>query len=523
MKNTKIIYSALAAMLLVGACKQEDVKLTAPTVTPPVVVTPSKGSADFTKFVAIGNSLTAGYQAGALFTEGQANSMPKILSTQFSLAQGTTLAFNQPDINSDYGYYGMAGSIVLGRLILYDADGVAGPKTAAPAPAGTPGMPAPFSKGGDLPAPYTGNKAALNNFGVPGILLGQALTPLTGGPSTGNPAYNGLYARFATNPGTSTILGDALATQPTFFLFDLGNNDVLGYAVGGASNSAIFTSEATFTAQYNSAISTILGSNANLKGVIVNIPDVTTIPYFTTVTWNSITLDAATATTLTSSLATNYNGFLTAMKTAGAITEDEFNKRKLTYVAGKNGVLIVDETLTDLTAAMNANGAAALVPYAQARQATSSDLIPLSAGAILGTIAPNTNNTGVYGVSFPVGDAYALIPAETAEIRTRTTAFNATIAAAAAGSNDRIALADVNAAFTALVTAKAGVYNGITITPSFPPPTGAFSEDGVHPNSRGYAFMANIIIDAINAKFSAVIPKADLSKYKITGLPVNKP
>lgn len=521
MKKNKYLYFALAASMAVASCKQEPIKPEAPATTTPTP--PSKGTADFTKFVAIGNSLTAGYQAGALFTEGQANSLPKILSTQFSLAQGATLAFNQPDINSDYGYYGTAGPIILGRLILYDADGVAGPKTPAPAPAGTPGMPAPYSKGGDLPAPFTGDKAALNNFGVPGIQLGQVLTPLTGGPSSGNPAYNGLYARFATNPGTSTILGDALATQPTFFLFDLGNNDVLGYAVGGGSNPAIFTSESTFTGYYTTAINTILGSNANLKGVIVNIPDVTTIPYFTTVTWNAITLDAATATTVTTSLANNYNGFLDAMKTAGVITQAEFDKRKLTYVAGKNGVLISDETLTDLTAAMNANGAAALVPYAQARQATATDLIPLSAGSILGTIAPNTNNTGVYGVSFPVGDAYALIPTETTEIKARTTAFNATIAAAAAGSNNRIALADVNAAFTALVTAKAGVYNGVTITPSFAPPTGAFSEDGVHPNSRGYAFMANIIIDAINAKFTAAVPKADISKYKGTALPINKP
>ncbi|MFM7851876.1 MAG: hypothetical protein ACKO96_08155, partial [Flammeovirgaceae bacterium] len=64
-------------------------------------------------------------------------------------------------------------------------------------------------------------------------------------------------------------------------------------------------------------------------------------------------------------------------------------------------------------------------------------------------------------------------------------------------------------------------YDGVSITPSFAPPTGAFSEDGVHPNSRGYAFMANIFIDAINAKFGATIPKAKLSDYKGTALPVN--
>lgn len=521
MKKTKYLYLALATAVLIGSCKQEPIKPVAPEI--PAATTPSKGTADFSKFVAIGNSLTAGYQAGALFTEGQANSLPLILSTQFSLAQGTTLAFNQPDINSDYGFYGTAGSIILGRLILYDADGVAGPKTAAPAPAGTPGMPAPYSKGGDIPTPYTGGKP-LNNFAVPGILLGQVLLAATGGPSTNNPYYNPLYARFASNPGTSTILGDALAAQPSFFLFDLGNNDVLGYATGGASNAAIFTSVDNFTSYYNTAINSILQPNANLKGVVANIPDVTSIPFFTTVAWNSIALDDATAKNLKAGLADGYNAFLNGMKANNIITQAEYDKRVLTFSAGKNGVLLTDETLTDLTNYMNASPSTQpLIPYARARQATATDLVTLSAGGILGTAVPNTGGTAVYGVSYPVGDSYVLIPTETAEIKARTSAFNAVISTVVSGSNNRLALADVNATFNALVTAKAGVYNGVTITPSFAPPTGAFSEDGVHPNSRGYAFMANIFIDAINKKFTANVPLADISKYKGTALPINKP
>ena len=37
---------------------------------------PSSGSVDFSKYVAIGNSLTAGYADGALYTSGQENSYP---------------------------------------------------------------------------------------------------------------------------------------------------------------------------------------------------------------------------------------------------------------------------------------------------------------------------------------------------------------------------------------------------------------------------------------------------------------
>jgi len=535
MKNTNIIYSALATILLVGACKQEDVKLNPPTVIPPVVVTPSKGTADFTKFVAIGNSLTAGYQSGALFDEGQANSLPKILSTQFSLAQGTTLAFNQPDINSAYGFSGTAGSLTLGRLILYDADGVAGPKTALPAPVGTPGMPAPYNVGGSAPTAFAGDKTKLNNFAVPGILLGQALTPDTGNPAS--PFFNGLWARFASAPGVKTILDDAIAAAPTFFLFDLGNNDVLGYATGGASNPAIFTSESSFSTQYNGAIASILGNLPNAKGVIVNIPDVTSIPYFSLVAWNAIPLDAATATQVNGGFA-GYNGVLDGIKanaalmTAFGLTAGGLDARKITFAASsKNAAVITDETLTDLGGAFDAlQGAGAITaqqraglePYRRARQTTSSDLLTLTAGSVLGTTVGG-NPLAINGITVPLEDKYVLIPSETTEIKDRTVAFNNIIKAVADANPTKLALADANATFTALVTNKAGVYNGITITPTMPPPTGVFSEDGVHPNSRGYAFMANLIIDAINTKFTAVVPKADLSKFKVTGLPVNKP
>ena len=96
MKTFKILYILPIALLITISCEQEVITLEPPA---PVVVTPptgTKGSADFTKFVAIGNSLTAGYQSGALFNEGQQNSLPLIMSKQFSIAQGTTIAFNQP-------------------------------------------------------------------------------------------------------------------------------------------------------------------------------------------------------------------------------------------------------------------------------------------------------------------------------------------------------------------------------------------------------------------------------------------
>ena len=48
-------------------------------------VVPSAGSADFSKYVSLGNSLTAGFSDGALFIAGQNNAYPKLLADQLSI------------------------------------------------------------------------------------------------------------------------------------------------------------------------------------------------------------------------------------------------------------------------------------------------------------------------------------------------------------------------------------------------------------------------------------------------------
>ena len=55
---------------------------------------PDPGSADFSTFVALGDSLTAGYADSALYRHGQENSFPAIMAQQFVSVGGG--AFNQP-------------------------------------------------------------------------------------------------------------------------------------------------------------------------------------------------------------------------------------------------------------------------------------------------------------------------------------------------------------------------------------------------------------------------------------------
>ena len=515
--RTSTIRTLLVAPLFAMACSYDF-----PEPDPSTL--PSAGSADFSKYVAIGNSLTAGYMDGALYARGQSYSFTSILANQFKLVGGGE--FNQPTVTSENGCYDPATGCKAGRLrFVYDADGDA-------TLGNTPGDASAL-------AAYTGDKTKLNNFGVPGLTIQTALTPLTGGPAAPtNPAFNPYYARFASAPGTSTVIGDASAALKdagTFFTFWLGNNDVILYAVaGGDSTKAPLTSVAAFKQAYPAALGAVLSANANTKGVVANIPDVTTLPHFYTVPWNVVAFDAGDPTDVgtVALLNANFKGLNDALDaTVLYLGHDQAdaNKRKVKYATGPNPILIYDEKLTSMATefdmlqgagAINAQQRAALQPYVQSRPATATDLITLAAATVIGTSAGSA--TAIWGVSVPLPDQYVLIPSETAQIQSRIATFNATIKATVDANSSRVILIDANAILKKLAAAgTAGIsLNGIGLTASLEPPYGFFSADGVHPNARGSAYMANQFINAINAGFNANITPVNPNDYPGNDLPI---
>ena len=550
MKTLRYIFFGASALFFCVSCEQELVDNSAspcPSSDPSIICpeeTPvacpddaSAGNADFTKFVALGSSYTAGFQAGALFNDAQNNSLAKILATQFACVGGG--AFNQPDINSEHGFNIFitpnpvitgTSMMTLGRFRLQGS-----PPAPAPVVSGNEAIPNPQLNPSFI---YSGDKSALNNFAVPAIFLRQIFTDDAGDWSNPNPAvgFTPFYARFASSPGSSTIIGDAIAANPTFFMFWLGMDDYLLHAAyGGDPTKAPLTPVeggvgVGFTATYNAAIGNILMSDPELKGVIGNFPSVFALPHFTLVPYNPVPLSAEEASAANTGYA-GYNQILDALKGAPfGYPAAEVDARKISFAAGNNPFVIIDETLNDYgdefdmlqaAGAISAEQRAALVPYEQVRLTKSSDKVPLSTGAVLGTLADPANPASVRGIGVPLADQYALIESEINAIETARLGYNAAISQVAATYSTRLALADVNAAFNTLLANKMGELNNITITPNINPPTGIYSEDGIHPNSRGYAFIANTFIDAINTKFAATVPKANVSNYSATGLPLN--
>ncbi len=454
----------------------------------------SAGATDFSTFVSLGASFTAGYADGALYDLAQQNSYAAMIANSIGTTVDGGLTFTQPDINSEKGFNTSIGqdptsANPLGRFKL---------DTSIPGPSPT--------LGGDPIAAYTGSQ--VHNFGVPGIQVGQLVTPLTGGPAVGNPAFNALYQRFASNPGTSTILGDAVAVQPTFFSLFIGGNDVLGYAVSGGANDAILTEVADFQTAYGAVISTLMTSTS-ADGVVMDIPFFLGLPYFQAVPYNAVPLtDQASVDALNAAYAA-YNGGLQAAVGAMLITQEEADRRTISFSLGANAFVMEDESLTDLSALMLPN-------Y---RQTEATDLIVIGAATALAT--------GV-GTQTPAGDELVLTPEEQALLETRRQTFNGVIAAIVtdASISDRIALIQATpfsnpadptsctgGTFCDVFGLTDGVpgitVEGVNLAPDFSP-NGIFSTDGIHLNPRGSAIFANEWLDAIEAKFGASVPSVSV-------------
>ncbi len=120
MKNY-LVLSVLAGLFLVS-CIDDNSPGSPGTPMEPEPVEYTSGSADFSNYVAVGNSLTAGYSDAALFMDGQDASFPNMLAGNFALAGGGN--FTIPYMADNLGGATLAGQPILGnRLILSFASG----------------------------------------------------------------------------------------------------------------------------------------------------------------------------------------------------------------------------------------------------------------------------------------------------------------------------------------------------------------------------------------------------------------
>ncbi|MFI5167278.1 MAG: SGNH/GDSL hydrolase family protein [Thermoanaerobaculales bacterium] len=220
----------------------------------------------FTKYEALGDSLTAGYSAGALTKYYQDFSYPSILARQIG-ASGT---FQQPIISDPgIGSYGT----VLKLFALNVVNGSVVP-TIGPTP-GAPGSPINAT----LPTPY-------NNLGIPGANAANILTT-TGDitkPLSGNIDPNTIMYDLILRDGQHTALQQAISVSPTFVTAWIGNNDVLAAVVSGLVLEGVtLTPKAAFQTTYTTIIGALRQYLPNAAIVVGTVPNVTAIPFVNTI------------------------------------------------------------------------------------------------------------------------------------------------------------------------------------------------------------------------------------------------
>ena len=436
----------------------------------------SAGAVDFTTYVAVGNSLTAGFSDGGLYLEGQQNSYPNLLAQQFKFVGGGDFAqpLFQTGQENGSGYLRLAGLSPAGLPIT-----AAVTDKLALRAGSAPGKPL-----------YTKYTDPVNNLGVPGIRLSDIETPGYGS-TQGNPYFERITPDAQAG---QTYLARVAAATPTFFTNWLGNNDVLGYATAGGAASTL-TPTADFTTKNGKIVDALTANGA--KGLVVTIPDVTNIPFFTTVGPSfKATLTGLNVPGLVIQTGSAFGGPTTANRKqiATADIKDASGGRQLFTLLSSSFLGLVGRP----------TGAPWRYVYGQSGQPKAG--FPLFLGAY------GIDTTAAFGASplNPIPSLFVLDDVEQDLVRKATTAFNGAIKTKAADKG--LAVFDANTFFT-VVANNGYATNGVNNTAGFVSGN-LFSLDGVHPTPRGYAVIANEMIKVINAQYSSNVPQLDPNNYR---------
>jgi len=451
-----IVVTLFASAVLFSSCAK----------TAPDGPVASLGSNTVTKYVAIGDALSAGYQSNALFATAQYTSFPRLISLQIQAAGSTTANFEQP-------LYGDPGNAdpATGKAARYEIISMAGPVI------GPRGLTAGTPTNTTLTRPY-------DNLGIPGAVIFDVLDTTSFAAKANPPRSNAFFQLVLRNKAFgANILSQARNLKPDLITFWFGSNDVLGFATSGGVSPSAPTSAAAFSVLFTQALDSVRAAAPTAKIVVANIPDVRVMPFFTTI----------------------------GPKVRGSLPAGV----KLSYQKhGETGVATGSSDLAEATPPMlclTGSSYASLLGRPTGQWYRDKKYPALPAGI------DTTKPFGLHPQN-PWPDALVLDADEQNTAGQAVGAFNATIAARASAVN--AALVDMYA-FYNVVRVSGYSSGGAKFTADYVA-GGFFSLDGVHPASRGSGVIANEFLKVMNAKFGMSIPLVDVSTIPGIPAPVSK-
>jgi lysophospholipase L1-like esterase len=418
-RGRAVAAAALAGVTALAGCAKDPELVLAPAPAA------SANAAFMARWVAIGNSITAGFQSGGLSEANQRSTYPALISRALGLS------YSAPYVAGP-GCAPLADAISAFRGALSD-----------------PTLPRP---GGTACARTVASVTTLlNNVAVPGANSANV---------TNRPGSAG-------NPLTTLILGGrtqveiAAAEAPTFVSVWIGNNDVLGAALGGDTTSA--TPLATFQANYDALLAGLATTPAVLEkhGLLIGVVDATNVPSVFTA----------------QAIVNNVGGFRTAFEQA--------------FLRSGRTLQILPNCTATTTSGVSLAYLLALGNTAQSLPANTA--IPFAC-------APITASGQTFGTS-GILDA-----AEGVALASRVAAYNAYIRQKADAMG--WAYYDPNTTLARLKQNPAVIAPIPNLTSPTAPFGTALSLDGIHPSSATHVEIANDVIRVINAKYGSSIPAA---------------
>lgn len=406
----------------------------------------------FRKYVALGDSLTAAVEGSCLVQRHQNRSFPKIVAGQLGIAD-----FQQPLLSERALSNPPTGATCLGAVV---AGG-----TITVGAVSQQGVPLNST----LARPY-------DNLGIPGANAAEQVDLKVANPSgsTANRFAALVLRNFPGGPfeGMSAV-DEANLLNPDLVTVWAGPNDVLGAALSGAAIEGVtLTPIAVFEAKYTQIMTGLRASGRTV--VALNIPDVASIPFTTTVP--RVLVNPATRQPVL------VNG--APVPLLGPRTTDTCSTAPCPVPAG---------TLVTLGAA-SLLGQGIGIPAALGGTGQ-----PLPDGSFS---PPATLNAGVL-----------LYPDEVALIRQRAVDLNARIASIATANGATVV--DIHSIFDDIVAEGYDVGGGIVVTNSFLS-GGIFSADGFHPSNIGYAIVAKVVLEHLNSVKDANFELPDMAEAVFT-------
>jgi lysophospholipase L1-like esterase len=213
---------------------------------------PAAAQVDFTNYVALGDSYTAGLVSGSLMDWYQDRSFPAVLAQQGGAPNFAQPTISQPGIGPIFELVTLVPQPVIAPVSLI------------------PGMPT----NAEYPGIY-------NNLGIPQANLYDMIFQEGDINNLLQGNFDTVFFDVVLRAPPFTALEQAIGAQPTFMTLWIGNNDVLGAVMAGtAMDGVTMTPVDIFGQLYGNAIGAI-ATNTAADVVVINLPYPTEIPFAT--------------------------------------------------------------------------------------------------------------------------------------------------------------------------------------------------------------------------------------------------